>query len=758
MYRRFMLVKLLSLMAAIIFLLLGCSSSKTEKSQSPIYEESEIAIPAEQFPVYTVKKGAGENYILSLYDTKKQSFNLAYADESLTPKETIGNDLSRLIDYSNVQLYPNAEYGVGNRPIYDTSEAGDIYILQFKIRYKDKLPYMDGESVVVVYDKTGKLIRELSVQPSESIRNFKPIKLIAREKRIVLIGNTGIQILDEQGRTLDEVAIASTQAVNVELGVAQKLPSGIIIDADLISADQIVVLQEPSSGHSYISSYSPSSRNTAWSTELPGGFLSRGVSFEAHDSSIYVSSVDSILAYDANGKYRKEIIKYEQYQSGDWVLPFMNRSETLQPGSYFYNDKNELVLFLQATDETRTIRKGFLYRELSGDEKKARVAALAREAEQKEVVRVLAPFKDNNLELKAKQFEKSHPGLRVEFTFFRESDEEFNFEDYKQYVSLQIFTDKLKWDIMATQLLPFKDYLDKDLFADVATINAEKWEQEKNKFLPNILEASTVDGTLKLIPGRISLFTVLAERSAGADLPPSSYRWSDLLQRAELAKKNNPNVKAWYMGAGEDSFVNRYERISDAFESDLMSLRDRPEEQKALIEQLLDFLKRTGNANDYASPPQDKPLYIANYFTVSSFTDYLDLLGKEKVLLGPPALQQSGRHPFMIQEGYAVNKKSDKKEQALELALYLAEHAEPNNILYKDTFDQLKQNVGTSPERIEAIEGLREITDSLDTLRYIDHRLTDALFYTARQYAEGVTDLNTAVETIQNKLWLYMNE
>ncbi|WP_438431695.1 hypothetical protein [Gorillibacterium sp. sgz500922] len=750
--------KLVLFCLMLTLLLVGCRSEDNPDTLGNLYEEKEIPVDSFVHSLYSVKpdKAVSGRFLLALYNEEVRTFQLAYADASFAKLDYVENDLHSITDYRNVLEQPKAEYGVGDHPIFDTDPQGSIYLLEYRIERGDQ-PLMNSR-FVFIYDKTGHFKDRMPVKGTSALQNFTPFKLEVSKDKMILVGNNGIQILDLGGSLLSEVRLGSTKALNAHRGEELTLPSGTIVDAVWMDNGTLAVLQQSSGGGATLSAYRLDLKQTSWSTSLPEGFFIRGVFYDSAARILYAGSPDRILSHDTSGGFVEETIRFDSYQSGSYTAAFLQGDETLELGPFFLTGNKEWKAFFRTTQAPRLISKGYSYRQLTGKERTQRLAAIESEEKEKKVLQVLVPFPDNAIKQKVAAYEKQHRDIKVELSYFRESDQDFNTEDYKQFISLQLFTGKRKWDLMATQFLPYKNYLDKDLFADVVEAAPSLWEREKQAFLPNIVKAITRGGKVSIIPSRISMITVMADRTAAESLSPTNYKWADLARLGQEFKTRNPAVKLWYMNAKrKDSFVNRYQMTIDGFSQDMLDTREK-ENQTALISQFLDVIKTTGREGDYADPPQDKPLFIVDYFFMQDFLINLDLYTDGKVLLGEPAMERSGRHSFLIQEGYAVNKTSDRQQEAFELAFFLSRYGEQNNIIRQDTYENLLKMEGMTPEKEAAIMEVRNITGSLDTLNYLDHRVTDAILYTAEQYDSGMIDKDAAIQTIQEKLWLYLHE
>lgn len=748
------------LIPLVIITLFGCKNSDSDKNMEAIrlFDENEITLQTNH-QILSFKKINADTFIASYINPMTRSYELAYSNPTLSKFEPIGKDAAGLINYQNVLQIENpyGKYGTGSRLLYDVDSNGIIYILQSEIIEKNGLPLMDGQKQIFVYDKNGIKLESIPIDGIQLIQNMSSKKLIARYNQFIVISSTGIQIINAEGKTVDEISVSAEKYYNLVSGEEGIFPGGLIDDVDIVDEDHIVLVQTKQSDR-HVTLYNIKSKKIEWSQEIEHGFIPRKIHFEQETNEIYVASNHHVLSYSKDGMYNGELINFNEYLSGEFNSSLFFGRDVLDPGYIVFESAHMMYFYMVSTGSEPSIQKVYSYRELIGDDKQQRQRLLEKEQAKKTPIYLSLPFINSGLEEMIAQYERLNPNIRVVVSTFRDSHMEFNIEDYNQYVSLQLLTNKNKWDIISTTYLSYKEYIDKGYFANIENISPKIWEAEQVRFLPNIIEASKVNGQLLLFPTRISFFTVLADPKLAEKLQPNQYKWEDLIPTINKLIEEVPNMKSWYLESPGYRFSSMYDILSDSYKTDLTAPQNNTELQKQLFGQFLDIAMMLSNSNDHIQSPGQQALFIMIPFHISEFLNYANLLESEKKLLPTPASPQSGKHSFVMQEGYAVNKNSKVKEETLKLILFLAEYTQSNNIILQKTYNDLLNQQGMTEQKKQAIQQLQAIIENLDSLRYLDFRLSPSLYETTQQYVEGLIDKETAIRTIQDKLWLYANE
>ncbi|MFC5702391.1 extracellular solute-binding protein [Cohnella faecalis] len=746
--------RLICALLILIVLITGCNNAGNNPAveSGSLFEEKEISIQTD-FELLSIRK-ANDKFVCSYRDPQDHSYHLAYTDSKFTKISPILNDAGNLIPAAELLDIENpyGKFNIGARLVYDLDDNGNIYILQYETVKKDDLPYPYGKKMIFAYNKDGVLTRKISIENSDRIPDMQPGEIIAQDNRFIIVAGTGIQMVDLEGKTIGEIAVPSNKAVDVVNKQEQTVSIGRIIDAALINKNEMVILQDQMDRIDLIA-YNLSNQKNVWTKTFREHFLPVKIQFEKEQDRIFVASNDKVISFGADGAETGEVIDFNQYAAGIDNSTIMNGDKALAPGYFVFEQPDFMNVYMVTSPIDPQINKIYSYRTLTGNEKAERMAAIEKEQAKKTNVTLFVPFIEYGLEQKIAQYERLNPHIKINLISYRKDAEEFNPAEYSKYADSQLLSNKTRWDIMAVQLLPYEDYIKKGYLADIDQIASEQWIKGKERFFPNIIDSVRVDGKLMIVPARIAMHVNLADKKTARDLPPLQYKWSDLIRLSSDAKKSNSGIKSWsFFGSNGYQFPFTYEEIMDSFQTDLLSAQGSPEGQKQLLTQFLDTMKAIGIKGDHAQPPGDNPLFHLTPFIPSHFPNYIELIGNEKMLLPSPASPKSGKHSFTLQEGYSINEDSKVKEEALKFMLFLIESVDPNNLIFKKSFDNLKEQLGTSDQRRNAIEQLRTIVASLNALRDLDNRITDAVLSRTEQYVNGITDKETAVRTIQDKL------
>ncbi|MBD3917226.1 extracellular solute-binding protein [Paenibacillus sp. PR3] len=316
----------------------------------------------------------------------------------------------------------------------------------------------------------------------------------------------------------------------------------------------------------------------------------------------------------------------------------------------------------------RNIQRAYTYRELLGSEKDTRLAAIKEQDKQKTLIKLIVPYQSAEFASIITKYEQDNPQIKISVSYFRKNVEEFNPTDYSSYVSASILSGEQSWDILSTQYLPYRTLAEREALASLDSISDALWHSVEDQYLPNILEASSIDGNHYILPTKISMNVVIANRKAAESLHPSTYSWNDLID-ASKSFRYASNQKPWWFQSSGFNFNSVFEPVFSSLEPSL----------------------RTEAAN------------------------------KNKIM-------------------------------------YLAKYAEQDNIMFKDTYTKLEQQDDMTESKKQVIQSLRSIVEQLNSVYYFGSNIIDALYDTTKQYIEGMTDEQAAVQTILDKLWLYENE
>lgn len=738
----------------------GCNKSKPDENidEGRLFDETEIELSTES-ALLSIKKINMESMISSHLNLETKNYQFAYTNAQLSKFDPIKNDLSRLISAHNLMEHDNpyGKYGTGPRLIYDVDEDSYIYILQSEIIENNGRPSMNGEKAIFMYDEDGVELKSIPIRETRHVQNLSPKKLIAHNQQFIIVSTTGIQIIDANGNISDEISVPAAKAYDLISGEERVFPSGLIVDIDIVEENHIVLLQTDQNNQ-MITLYDIKNKQTIWSYELEHGFIPRKIHFEQETNEIYVTSNHYVLSYSKEGVNKGVFINFNEYQSGEFNSSLFNGRDVLDPGFIVFESPHMMYFYMVSTGFESNIQKIYNYKELLGNEKNERYKLMAKEQAKKTTLHLFLPYVNFSLEEIISQYERLNPNIRIVVSTFRDNHDEFNNDDYNQYISLQLLTNKTKWDILSTMHLSYNEYIEKGFFADLEHISPPFWEVEQERFLPNIIQASKVNGKLFLLPTRISLYTTLVDPKLAEQLQPFQYGWDNLVTEVNRLNKAYPEMKLWNFGSTNYQFNKVFDSVMDSFDTDILLSQDDPDLQKQLLMQFLDTMKMLSDSKDHIHQPGQPALFTMIRFQISTFLNYAHLLETENALLPVPASPQSENHGFVVQEGYAINNKSKMKEEALKLLLFLSQYTQPNNIILKQTYSNLMNQPGMTEQKKQAIQQMKTVIENLDSLRYLDYRLASALYATTQQYVEGLLEKEEAVRNIQDKLWLYTNE
>lgn len=755
----------------VLILLLGVAGCKDadRKNEAHLYEEKEIVLPANLQPI-SIKQMNEQAFLCFYLDLANDAYHLAYTDAELTTFTPIQNDLGALVERSESTSSESSSEKVHpvHPLVFDVDPLGQLYVLQFA-EASNNPTTLTAKQEILVFDQAGVVQDTVFIEMPQHILDWAPTALIVQNDRFILFGKSGIQMVDRTGQTMDEIAIPYGEAVEGRTGNKINFPIGEIIDVDVMDEHRMVIAQEKRDGN-YVQLYDLVHKETVWSHDFGRDLIPVKVHFETTTRKVFVASIDQVISFTEDGQNKTVVIDLNKYAAGKYTSPLFNDNDVLVPGHLYFVGPGIMQIHLVPASShlaynplhmfddpsSHQIKKTYAYRLLSDDEKRQ---ALKQNNADKTKVNLFVPYANNVLKQKIARFEYLNPQVEVNLLYYREDQNEFNRQDYVEYASLLLLTNKPQWDAIILDYLPFQQYMKKGYFADLDQIGWSGWTKEKERFFPNILEAAEQDGKLMLLPAGISTQINIADMKATEHLQPFHYKWNDLLHIVDKTKQMNPDQIPWHLGLHIYALGPVFNEIFTSFEMDLMASYNHPAIQRQLLNELMDLVIAISHPEDHIQSPDEQPLFSFWNLSPTLILEYPDLIGVTKRLLPGPTTHISSQIPFTLQEGYSINQKSKVKEEALKLIFFLAEHANPVNMVFKETFVKMNEHWGTSEQQQAAIEQLRIIVEHLDVLYERDFEFRSAVFDPVDQlFMKGVLDKERTVQSIQERIKRYMNE
>lgn len=149
-----------------------------------------------------------------------------------------------------------------------------------------------------------------------------------------------------------------------------------------------------------------------------------------------------------------------------------------------------------------------------------------------EVITVSVPASNRQLEMAIGRFQKEHPEYRIDIQTYPSSD----YETYVKNLNTQILSGKGP-DIISVAGLPFENYIDRNILADIGELMAKDSSFDMSKYYTNILDALKTNGSLYVLPTSFTFNVMMANQEIldqeAIEIDDSKWTWNDFKSASE---------------------------------------------------------------------------------------------------------------------------------------------------------------------------------------------------------------------------------
>jgi len=201
MSKRFFIIILILVAIITALLASSCGKSQIENSSDNV---NSINSTYYKMPVY-------QEEIIYTGDGKEHIENVkAYSnDEFVSISTNIENASRNLVKYDskfkNQDILVKGSFKERVLSAYDNDSNHNIYLLNLKKVEKGSLPLPEGR-LINVYDYQGNNIKEVKVEDAKIIKDANWVrKIVVKNECIYIFSNSGIQVVDHNGKTITEL-------------------------------------------------------------------------------------------------------------------------------------------------------------------------------------------------------------------------------------------------------------------------------------------------------------------------------------------------------------------------------------------------------------------------------------------------------------------------------------------------------------------------------------------------------------------------
>lgn len=308
--------------------------------------------------------------------------------------------------------------------------------------------------------------------------------------------------------------------------------------------------------------------------------------------------------------------------------------------------------------------------------------------------------KDMYLDTAVKLFQEQHPGITVDIreytsnplppsdgknTMVMIKERPEDVEKYVGAVNTQLMSGKGP-DIMLLSPLPYENYIDKNMLADLSGLMDADKSFDTNKYYTNIFDAMKHDGNLYGLPLSISLDVLEADKALleqyDIKIQDDQWTWENFEQIAENIVENSKKdgAQGMYALSGMDGSMLISSLVSESFDQFVNKREKTAGFDSPEFVELLNSAKFMIDKNYIdTDTSQEKMADLAargnTVFSIGTIRTYMDLMMAKQVYGdGVTFLKYPGEgngQSFTVDALYGINDKSPNKALAWEFLKFL---------------------------------------------------------------------------------------
>lgn len=148
------------------------------------------------------------------------------------------------------------------------------------------------------------------------------------------------------------------------------------------------------------------------------------------------------------------------------------------------------------------------------------------------VITVSVPAANRQLEMAASKFQKEHPEYKLDIQTYPNSD----YETYVKNLNTQILSGNGP-DIISVAGLPFENYIDRNILADIGELIAKDSSFDMSKYYTNVFDAMKTNGSLYVLPTSFTFNVMMANQEIldqeAIKIDDGHWTWNDFKSASE---------------------------------------------------------------------------------------------------------------------------------------------------------------------------------------------------------------------------------
>lgn len=640
--------------------------------------------------------------------------------------------------------------------LYRGDNSGNIYYMYDEYSYDEATgAFSDTFSIKGVNSK-GEELFSTEIGRGNEEDYFYINSMFTDKDGIHVISNKGIITADYSGNVVGTVDFTDSEFFNI----------GNVIQ--LKGDEYLAVVYEDVA----IKLYKLNVKTGAFSEAIdaPSGVVNNNL-FIGVSHDIVVAASDGLYYYDVGDK---EIEKFLDYVASDLATSGFSYLYACEDGSFI----------------------GSYYDEMMGN-KMVRLSKVdPKDVPEKTTITLGGLWVDSTLKRKAIDFNKSNDKVKIVIVDYSSvgTDAETPFSEMVNNLNTDIVSGNAPDIILVSQDLKYNSYVAKGVFEDMTPYLENDSDIGKDDLLPNVLEATTVNGKLYGIMPSFYISTLFAkEKEVGGKTSWTMSEFMDYLNSHSeaaypLGVMSKIDFVQTVMWSSQNEYVD-WETGKVYFDSpEFIQLLKYTEKLPKEIDYDSDAVNDYWNHYETVYREGESLLYVYSLASVRDFT-YMEqaTFGENVVPIGYPSSNESGstilsdsivtissksqnkdaawefvKTLFMDSEnqtgyGFSANKESFDRQikEAMEKPYYMEGN---EKVYYNDTYYLGGQELPIEPLTAERAEYLKNYVLSVSKRGGADQSISDIVLEEATPYLEGQKSAEEVAKIIQSRVQIYVNE
>lgn len=353
-------------------------------------------------------------------------------------------------------------------------------------------------------------------------------------------------------------------------------------------------------------------------------------------------------------------------------------------------------------------------------------------------------------------------------------------------------------DLICIEGLPYKNYIDKNIFADISEIVRMDSTFDESEFYTNIIEACKYKGKLYAMPVSFYFDAVMVDKALtdaqGIKLEEDSWTWETFTEAAlKLVKDDNGDGKMDIYGAAKTDPLKLFDYIFSSSEKQFIDMKNKQcRFDSEEFVKLLEMLKALSNKDTMHTNLDYDSLFngessrgtigfnLVDGISPFSVTMSKNMLGDKTEVLAMPLGGENGLRTFDATM-YAINNNSKLKEEAWAFIKFLISEDTliPNNTINKNAFENLMKVMMEAknssilytttdsgemkttiigPLTNKQFEQMKSTISSLGKLNEYNLQIKSIIEGELKAYLSNQRSAEDVAKLIQNRVNIYLNE